>query len=110
MGAALRRGRSLKMQGGGDPGWPERRRVVSAEKEERAPEAWAREQTAGSFWSLLFAVSGARDEYRPAGIVICFRLNIFSLKRRWGVLEEGCEVLRTGALYLAVYPRGALLF
>ena len=75
----------------GSPGGRrERRRVALAETEARAPEAWARGRTARCFRSPLLQRAGsseafrARGEYRPAAIVIGSRLDIFSLKRRWG--------------------------
>lgn len=68
----------------------ERRRVAWAETEARAPEAWSRGLTACSFRSSRLQRAGsleafrARGECRPTAIVICSRLDVFSLKRRWG--------------------------
>lgn len=71
--------------GGGDPERRERRRVALAETEERAPEAWAGARTAPQVSGIAPAGSRftggkafrARDEYRPAAIVICAPLNGF---------------------------------
>lgn len=93
--SALRRGLPPGKAGRRRPGRRERRRVALAETEERAPEAWARGQTARSFRSSLLQRAGsseafrARDEYRPTAIVICSWLNIFYLKRRWGCMGGG---------------------
>lgn len=54
--------------------------------------ALAREQ-AGSLEAF-----GARDEYRPAAIVMCSWLNIFFPLKGGGVFGEGCEGLWLGIL------------
>lgn len=88
----------------GSPGGRrERRRVAWAETEARAPEAWARGRTARRFRSPLLQRAGsseafrARGEYRPAAIVIGSRLDIFSLKRRWGLGVGGVRASGRGS-------------